>query len=156
MDGRFEIREGETPDLGEIGELEAVCFPADPWSYSAFLEMAEQDNCKIYAVFDMQLSKIVAYSVLYYAADQGDLANIAVDPEYRRWGIGSSLLRYTVQKAAEIGVTELFLEVRASNVPAIGLYEKAGFTKIGTRRNYYKHPKEDASVMVLNFNEVDK
>ncbi len=156
MDGRFEIRTGDFSALAEIAALEALCFGDDPWSYSAFQEIAKQDNCKIYVVFDMQLSKIVAYSVLYHAADQGDLANIAVDPRYRRWGIGSALLRHTVQKAADFGVNELFLEVRASNAPAIGLYEKAGFIKIGIRRNYYKHPREDACVMVLNYNEVDK
>lgn len=156
MDGRFEIREGSHSDLEEIAALEAVCFENDPWSYSAFEDMAKQDSCKIYVIFDMQLSKTVAYSVIYAVLDQGDLANIAVDPEYRRWGLGSKLLTHTVQKATENGVIELFLEVRASNAPAIGLYEKSGFAKIGTRRNYYKHPKEDAIIMVLNTNEVDK
>ena len=155
MDGRFEIREGDAACLREIADLEQICFENDPWTYSAFEEIAKQDGCKIYAISDMQLSKIVAYSVFYYALDQGDLANIAVDPEYRRWGLGSKLLAYTVQKATENGVNELFLEVRASNVPAIGLYEKSGFVNIGTRRNYYKHPKEDAVIMVLKTNEVD-
>lgn len=156
MDGRFEIREGDVSHLGEIAALEAVCFENDPWSYGAFADIAKQDGCKIYVAFDMQLSKIVAYSVICYALDQGDLANIAVDPKCRRWGLGSKLLAHTVQNAAKCGVNELFLEVRASNAPAIGLYEKYGFTKIGIRRNYYKHPKEDAIIMVLNTNEVDK
>ena len=156
MDGRFEIREGKSSDLSEIAALEAVCFENDPWSFEAFADIAKQDGCKIYVIFDMQLSKMIGYSVFYYALDQGDLANIAVDPEYRRWGLGSKILKYTVQNAAENGVNELFLEVRASNAPAIGLYEKHGFTKIGIRRNYYKHPKEDAVIMVLNTNEVDK
>ena len=79
-----------------------------------------------------------------------------MSPEYRRWGIGGELLAYSVQKAAEFGVKELFLEVRASNSPAISLYEKNGFVKIDTRRNYYKHPREDAHIMVLNIDEVDK
>lgn len=156
MDGRFEIREGNLSHLEEIAALEAVCFENDPWSYSAFVDIAKQDGCKIYMICDMQLSKIVAYSIIYSTLDQGDLANIAVDPEYRRWGLGSKLLAYTVKNAAKNGVNELFLEVRASNAPAIGLYEKNGFIKIGTRRNYYKHPKEDAIIMVLNTNEVDK
>ena len=155
MDGRFEIREGDAACLREIADLEQICFENDPWTYSAFEEIAKQDGCKIYVILDMQLSKIVAYSVFYYALDQGDLANIAVDPEYRRWGLGSKLLAYTVKKATENGVNELFLEVRASNAPAIGLYEKSGFVNIGTRRNYYKYPKEDAVIMVLKTNEVD-
>ena len=155
MDGRFEIREGDAACLREIADLEQICFESDPWAYSAFEEIAKQDGCKIYVVFDMQMTKIVAYSIFYYALDQGDLANIAVDPEYRRWGLGSKLLTHTVQKATENGVNELFLEVRASNAPAIGLYEKNGFINIGIRRNYYKHPKEDAVIMVLKTNEVD-
>ena len=45
----------------------------------------------------------------------------------------------------------LMLEVRASNAPAIALYEKHGFAAVGRRKNYYDAPKEDAILMTLEF-----
>lgn len=148
MDSRFEIREGSVSDLPEIAALEAICFELDPWSLSSFEEAMNVGDCKIYTVYDMQLSKIIGYSVIISVCDQADLANIAVSPSVRKMGIGASLLGYTLEKAACDGVSEVFLEVRASNAAAIALYEKMNFVKIGTRKNYYRHPKEDAIIMV--------
>ena len=45
------------------------------------------------------------------------------------------------------GATDLFLEVRASNEAAISLYRAFGFNPVGTRKNYYKNPSEDACLM---------
>ena len=45
----------------------------------------------------------------------------------------------------------LTLEVRASNAPAIALYEKYGFVPVGRRKNYYDAPREDAVLMTLTF-----
>ena len=71
------------------------------------------------------------------AADEEELLMIAVNPEYRRHGIGSRLLQRFVGAAALRGRTRLFLEMREGN-PAEGLYRRAGFEPIGRRRNYYR------------------
>ena len=45
------------------------------------------------------------------------------------------------------GSSSLTLEVRSSNLGAIALYEKLGFTQVGLRKNYYRNPKEDALIL---------
>ena len=52
-----------------------------------------------------------------------------------------------ILKAYENKIHELTLEVRASNIEAIALYEKYGFQILGIRRNYYTDNNEDALIM---------
>ena len=73
--------------------------------------------------------------------------NVAVHPDFRRRGVAEALVNALVAELKAIGSHCLTLEVRASNVPAVSLYEKLGFTEIGRRKNYYRNPKEDALIM---------
>ena len=75
------------------------------------------------------------------------MMNIAVHPDFRRKGIAEQLVNALVDALKEIESHCLTLEVRASNDPAIKLYDKLGFSKIGRRPNYYRHPKEDALIL---------
>ena len=81
------------------------------------------------------------------------LISIAVLEEYRRRGIGSELLRRTIETArADNNIVSVYLEVRVSNEPAIRLYEKFGFRKARIIRAYYRDG-EDAYVMVLRLRD---
>ena len=75
------------------------------------------------------------------------MMNVAVHPDYRRQGIARMLVTELVAALAKKGVSSLALEVRASNVPAISLYEQLGFIQVGRRPNYYRNPKEDAYIL---------
>ena len=75
------------------------------------------------------------------------MMNVAVAPEARRRGIAEALVLDLVQALKEKGNHCLTLEVRASNAPAIALYEKLGFSQVGCRRNYYRNPREDALIL---------
>ena len=75
------------------------------------------------------------------------MMNIAVRPEYRRRGIAESLIHELVSELKAKDAYCLTLEVRASNLPAITLYEKLGFVQVGRRPNYYTSPKEDALIL---------
>lgn len=145
---RFEFVGFEPKYLDEIAEAEKICFENDPWSRESFVEAAESEGFCIILVKDMQMSKIIAYSIIYYAADQADLANIAVLPECRGQKIGKALLEKTMEIARDNGVSDVFLEVRESNFAARGLYQSSDFVEIGRRRKYYKNPREDAIIMV--------
>ena len=79
--------------------------------------------------------------------DETDMMNVAVHPDYRRQGIGEMLVNCLVEALKERGSHCLTLEVRASNDPAIGLYEKLGFSQIGRRKNYYRNPREEALIL---------
>ena len=75
------------------------------------------------------------------------MMNVAVHPDHRRKGIAQALILALCADLQAQGNSCLTLEVRASNAPAIALYEKLGFDTVGRRPNYYRHPKEDALIL---------
>ena len=85
--------------------------------------------------------------------DEGYIGNVAVRPAYRRRGIADALLHELERLGRERGLSFLTLEVRAGNAPAIALYEKNGYARVGRRPGYYDHPKEDAILMTYNIEQ---
>ncbi len=75
---------------------------------------------------------------------EADMMNLAVDETFRRRGIARALVEELIR---QLPAYQLTLEVRASNVPAISLYESMGFQEVGRRKNYYRAPKEDALIL---------
>jgi ribosomal-protein-alanine N-acetyltransferase len=75
---------------------------------------------------------------------------MAVDPSHQRQGLARALLSAAILGLQANGVSRVFLEVRASNQPAITFYASAGFNLLHTRRDYYHDPAEDALVMACN------
>ena len=84
-------------------------------------------------------------------AGETEIFNVAVAPKFRRNGVGKSLLERFIAAVREKESAVIFLEVRASNLPAMGLYEKEGFVFCGIRKDYYDDPKENALLMRLAF-----
>ena len=78
------------------------------------------------------------------AAGEAELLRIAVSPEARGQGLGRKLLEACQQDLAEAGMTRMFLEVRASNAPAIGLYWACGWKPVGRRPGYYPDGEDAA------------
>ena len=69
--------------------------------------------------------------------------------KHRRRGIAAVLLEGFMAEARARGAEQMLLEVRESNIPAIRLYERYGFTAYNKRKNYYRNPAEDAVLMVV-------
>ena len=86
------------------------------------------------------------YISLYQAADELEVLNLAVLPAARRQGLGEWLLRTALQEAEKTGINRALLEVRTGNAPAIALYEKCGFVRVGKRPRYYADTGEDALI----------
>jgi ribosomal-protein-alanine N-acetyltransferase len=127
-----------------VADLEAICF-ADPWSANSVAsELTNPLSCWLVA---LEADTVVGYIGSQTVMGETDMMNVAVHPDHRRKGIAESLIRALVQKLKECESHCLTLEVRASNAPAIALYEKLGFTEAGRRRNYYRNPKEDALIL---------
>ena len=135
--------------LPQVVALEKICFPADPWREELFRSALDNPAVAI-LLAEGGDSAVLGYAVLSVVLDEGNLDNIAVAPEARRQGVADALLGALTGFGRE-HLAVLMLEVRASNAPAIALYEKHGFAAVGRRKNYYDAPKEDALLMTLTF-----
>lgn len=138
------IRPAREEDLTRILEVERAGF-STPWSRPSFQSLLGSDQVFM-RVVEVE-GRVVAHGVLWRVDDEGEVANLAVDPEYRGQGLGSLLLDHLLEEAAQAGVTRVFLEVRVSNTEARELYRKRGFRPVGIRPDYYRSPREDALVL---------
>jgi ribosomal-protein-alanine N-acetyltransferase len=127
-----------------VAELEELCFSA-PWSANSIAhELTTDYSFWLVAEDD---GTVVGYIGSQIAFPEADVMNVAVRPEYRRRGVGQILVEALSTHLRNIDCESLTLEVRASNAPAIALYEKLGFAQVGRRPGYYRNPKEDALIL---------
>ncbi|MBE6606483.1 MAG: ribosomal-protein-alanine N-acetyltransferase [Ruminococcaceae bacterium] len=145
------IKHGDISELGSISEIEKICF-TDPWSEKMFEPFFDSQTCKT-AVAQSE-DKICGYICYYIVGGEAndicgdcELANIAVLPEYRGRDIARKLMAYMYEEAKSEYCSDIFLEVRESNISAIGLYTRENFEIYGKRKNYYTSPREDAVLM---------
>ncbi len=139
------IRAAQQTDLPQLVSAEQVCF-SDPWEEAAFTAFLSGGAFGTYVACDAA-GTVCGYLCTVSCPPEYEIGNIAVLPAFRRAGVGQALLSFALETAKGQGAEDVYLEVRASNVPAQGLYEKNGFVRIGIRRNYYKSPTEDAVLM---------
>lgn len=130
--------------VAQIAGLEKLCF-SDPWSEKSVA--SELDNGLSLWLVALEGETVAGYVGSQTVLDETDMMNIAVHPDFRRRGIAQALVESLVKQLRQRGSQCLTLEVRASNSPAIALYEKLGFQKIGRRKNYYRDPREDALIL---------
>ena len=130
--------------ISQVAGLEEICF-SDPWSEKSV--SAELTNPLSLWVVALDGERVAGYVGSQSVQGEADMMNVAVRPDYRRRGIAQGLVTHLVAQLAEKKVHSLALEVRASNRPAIALYEKLGFAQVGRRPNYYRNPREDALIM---------
>ena len=147
------LRPMVTADLADVIALEHELFPEDPWTAEMFAdEVVLPPEVRLYLVAeaDAEAGPVIAgYAGMLFVPGglQADVLTIAVRESRWGLGIGSALLGALIRAARERDCAELFLEVRADNPRAHGLYQRRGFTEIGVRRGYYKPSGVDAIVM---------
>ena len=132
-------------DVPRVAVIEAQSF-SDAWPASSFSDLLARSYARLRVATDAT-GAVIGYCVLLRAADEGEIANICAAPEVRGTGVGGLLLDDALAAADASGTTSVYLEVRTSNMPARGLYERRGFVVVGRRRSYYQHPTEDALVL---------
>lgn len=130
--------------VAEIAQLEKICF-SDPWSENSVA--SELENKLSYWLVAVEAGQVAGYIGSQTVCGETDMMNVAVHPDHRRKGIAEALILALIDQLKAMESHCLTLEVRASNTPAISLYEKLGFTEIGRRKNYYRNPKEDALIL---------
>ena len=138
----------EERHLDTLAEIEKACFHA-PWS----ADMLREELGKGIFLVAEQDGAAVGYVGCQTVLDEGYITNVAVSPDCRRRGIGRALIAELTERAKRAGLAFVTLEARASNAPAITLYEGAGFRRVGVRKNFYTAPAEDAVLMTLFLKE---
>ena len=138
----------EERHLAALAEIEKACFRA-PWS----ADMLHEELGKGLFLVAEQDGAAVGYVGCQTVLDEGYITNVAVSPDARRQGIARALIAKLTDEARAAGLAFVTLEVRASNAPAIALYEGAGFGRVGVRKNFYTAPTEDAVLMTLFLKE---
>lgn len=138
------IEKAAPTDGKAIYEIGTLCF-SDAWREETVLHDMEGDHsCYFVAKVD---EETIGYGCFWFIADEGQLVNIGVHPDYRRLGIGEALLTRGIEEARARGMRTMFLEVRVSNSGAQKMYEKFGFQNLGLRKKVYDLPMEDGYVM---------
>lgn len=147
---RIELKPLQLSDCEAVAELAKKCLP-EHWSLDSVRSVLKYENNIYYVAHSIEQSLVVGFAGIMVIADEAELLNIAVAPEFRRQGIGKVLLRQMLQEAKECGAFRILLEVRESNLTAQSLYRQYQFAEIGTRRKYYHNPVEDAVIMECRF-----
>lgn len=137
------IREYKKGDEIAIAAIEEECFSM-PWSAEGIIDAVWEGARFLISEED---GNVVGYIGIRQVLEMGFIYNIAVKKEYRKRGIGRTLLEELDRLAVELGIEELTLEVRQSNSAAISLYTKMGYVSDGIRPNFYENPREDAIIM---------
>jgi ribosomal-protein-alanine N-acetyltransferase len=140
----MEISRMTEEHVPQVAALEAICF-RDPWSEASV--RSELTNPLSLWLVATENDMVTGYVGSQTVLDESDMMNVAVHPDHRRRGIAESLVTALCDSLKQKGSSSLTLEVRSSNLGAIALYEKLGFTQVGLRKNYYRNPKEDALIL---------
>lgn len=138
------VRPMTIEDVEEASKIEAMVFSM-PWKADDFAEMILADYAYYFVATNSD--RVVGIIGLRNLAGEGEITNVAVSPDYRRYGIGRKMLKRVLDQASQLGVKDITLEVRASNEPAISLYTSEGFVTEGVRKGFYEKPVEDALIM---------
>lgn len=130
--------------IPDAAEVESQCFTV-PWSAAS---LRSELNSPFANYFYVTVDGVFAgYGGFLSLSGEGEITRIAVLPQFRRMGLGKQLMEAMLSRAGELGLSAMFLEVRESNSPAIGLYQSFGFSQVGRRPNYYTDPTEAAVLM---------
>ncbi len=140
------LRKPSNTDAEKIAAIERACFRL-PWTESMIRSaIGRTDFCGVIAFADDEPCGYVLGTQLF---EDSELLRIAILPDFRGKGLGKELLDEFLRAVKRRGAECVFLEVRVSNTPAIGLYEKRGFERVRVREKYYENV-EDAWEMKKN------
>lgn len=148
---RVEITPMVASDLDDVVRIEHAGHPS-PWPRQVFAEELDREWARLDVVRERGAdghSRVVAFANYWLVKGEVHLLNIATHPERRRLGYGKMLMDRLMVFAEAEACDYLTLEVRRSNVAAIKLYERYGFSAVAVRPSYYVDNREDALVMAL-------
>lgn len=140
-----QMRKATDADIAAMAALEARATTYS-WNQTLYADSINSHQCWVLEQ-DRQLVGILIFSTVL---DEMELLNIVVDPQFQGRGYGRQLLDYLVDQGRP-GASKIFLEVRESNAPAIGLYQRFGFKLSGLRKNYYPADQGRENAVLMSY-----
>lgn len=141
------IRRASLDDLPDVVRIENLSFPS-PWSEVSLRDELSGRLNSLFLIAEVD-GRLAGYVGAWVFAGEAHICTLAVDPPYRRCGLGEIMLLTLLQLVRAQDVRYAILEYRASNVAAAGLYRKLGFDFVHRRRGYYQDTNEDAIVAAI-------
>lgn len=132
---KINVDEALIGDVDQIMKIEASGI-AHPWTRDSIEALINDENKTALKAFTDD-GEVIGYVGASYVLDEAEIGNICVLPEHRGKGAGRMLLEALAENLKACGVTVIFLEVEADNVNAAALYEKTGFIRYNSRKDYY-------------------
>ena len=130
------LRPATPADLTNISAIQQASPAASQWDPASYLGHA----CTVVE----EAGGVIGFLACRQTGPgEREILNLAIHPSCRRRGLARKVLNLMLAA----GRGQCFLEVRASNIAAIRLYESVGFRQAGRRENYYSNPPEPAIVM---------
>jgi len=141
------FRPMQLTDIDAVMQIEPTIY-SHPWTRGNFSDSIHSGYS---AWMMMQGQHIVGYALMMLVLDEAHLLNLSIDKPFQKQGFGKMLIEKMCKIAKQYKAANMFLEVRASNIAAIALYENVGFNEMSIRRNYYPAHggREDAVLMGL-------
>ena len=140
-------------EIDGILAVEQASF-TNPWTREMYLAELENEGLSFLYVAKDASRRVIGFCSFWRVTDELHINNLAVEPAWRRVGLGSALLTRVLRAGAGLGALTATLEVRRSNEAAQQLYARFGFSVAGVRRDYYSSPVEDA--LILSKGGLDK
>ena len=141
--------------VSQIAKIEADLFGSGCWNKNMILQELQAPMRAYYADVDLNTNTVAGYAGFWFDGDDAQIMTIGVAKEYQKRGIASNLLKTMIENAKSIGAKRMLLEVRVNNNPALKLYEKFGFTKMGLRKRYYMPEGIDAYTMCAQIDDLE-
>jgi len=144
---RFRFYKMAIADLDQLMPIEEYSFPT-PWKRAMYEhDLTENEHSRFYVIRLTDTHELVGYIGSWFIADEIHIGTVATKREYRGWRFAEQLVAYTALQGMNESMTYIILEVRVNNRPAIRLYERLGFERVGLRKGYYSDTGEDAILM---------
>jgi ribosomal-protein-alanine N-acetyltransferase len=147
LKAQYQFRPMQIDDLDVVMAIEPHIYPY-PWTRGNFSDSLNSGYSAWVLMLDEQ---IIGYALVMIVLDEAHLLNLSVAKAHQKQGLGRTLLEHMIKISKNHRATNMFLEVRPSNVSAIALYENMGFNEMAVRRGYYPaaNGREDAVLMGL-------
>lgn len=135
-------------DLDLLVALDEDCLPSEAWHSGIWEGFLSKRDCLL-------LHDDKAFALFAIAADEAEVIKVGVKTPFRKQGLAKKILALAFEQLTSLEIKKVALEVRTSNEAAKKLYQSLGFTKAGLRKNYYRHPAEDAQIWVKEMQGKD-